>query len=131
VRLVEATRSDEFLDEMGVTGSMSPAAVEAFFTEIGTAYMSARLFGDYDTRSALLVALQRVHSLDTARTIALVDNVGDLEGVRAEILSVDVSPGVSGPTAVATVKSSTGVSLAVQMRMEWGDWYVGEIQVMR
>jgi S1-C subfamily serine protease len=131
MRLVEHTRSAEFLDEMGVAGHMSPGAVEAFFTEIGTAYMSARLFGDHDTRSALLVALQRVHSLDAARSIALVDNIGDLGGVRAEIRSVDITPGVLGPKAVAAVELSTGVSLAVQMRMEWGDWYVGEIQVMR
>ncbi|MFV8754167.1 S1 family peptidase [Nannocystaceae bacterium ST9] len=131
MRLVESTRSVEFLDSMGVAGHMSPDAVEAFFTEIGTAYMSARLFGDYDTRDALLVALQRVHSLDAARSIALVDTVGELGGVRAEIRSVDVTPSVQGPKAVAAVDLSTGVSLAVQMRMEWGDWYVGEIQVMR
>jgi hypothetical protein len=130
VRLVENTRSAEFLDEMGVA-SMSPDAVEAFFTEIGTAYMSARLFGEHDTRSALLVALQRVHSLDAARSIALVDNVGDLGGVRAEIRSVDITPSVRGPKAVAAVELSTGESLAVQMRMEWGDWYVGEIQVVK
>jgi hypothetical protein len=131
MRLVEGTRSTEFLEEMGVAGVMSPDAVEAFFTEIGTAYMSARLFGDQDTRSALLAALQRVHSLDAARSIALVDTVGDLSGVRAEIRSVDVTPGVNGPKAVAAVQLSTGKSLAVQMRMEWGDWYVGEIQVMQ
>ncbi len=131
LRLVEATGSAEFLAEMGVVGHMSSDAVEAFFTEIGTAYMSARLFGDYDTRDALLVALERVHSLDAARSIALVDTIGGLGGVRAEIRSVTVTPGVAGPKAVAAVDLSTGVSLAVQMRMEWGDWYVGEIQMMR
>ena len=131
MRLVEHTGSAEFLDEIGVAGDMSGDAVEAFFTEIGTAYMSARLFGDYDTRAALLVALQRVHSLDAARSIALVDTVGDLGGIRAQIRSVDVTPSLQGPKAVATVDLSTGVALAVQMRMEWGDWYIGEIQVIR
>lgn len=130
-RLIEHTRSSEFLAEMGVAGHMSPDAVQAFFTEVGTAYMAARLFGEYDTRDALLVAFERVHSLDTARSIVLVDNVGELGGVRADVVRVDVQPGLAGPTAVAEVALGTGIVLAVQMRLEWGDWYVAEVQVKR
>lgn len=130
-RLIEHTRSAEFLDEIGVAGAISPDAVQAFFTEVGTAYMAARLFGEYDTRDALLVAFERVHSLDTARSIALVDNVGELGGVRADVGRVDLTPGVQGPTAVAEVRLGSGVALAVQMRLEWGDWYVAEVQVKR
>ncbi|MFO7561013.1 MAG: trypsin-like peptidase domain-containing protein [Enhygromyxa sp.] len=129
-RMVEHTGSDEFMRKLGVDGRISKDKVVTFFYEIGTAYMSARWFGDYDRRGALLVAFQRVHSLDAARGIALTDIVDHLGGVRATIERVDVSPGARAPKAVATVDIGKGRRIAVQMRLEWGDWYVSDVQVV-
>jgi hypothetical protein len=129
-RMVEHTGSDEFMRKLGVDGRMSKDAVQTFFFEIGTAYMSARWFGDYDRRGALLVAFQRVHSLDAARSIAVIDTVDNLTGVRATVERVDVTPGTYAPKAVATVDIGRGRRIAVQMRLEWGDWYVSELQVV-
>jgi len=128
--MVEHTGSDEFMRELGVQGKMSKDTVVAFFYEIGTAYMSARWFGDYDRSDALLVAFQRVHSLDAARSIALIDIVDHLAGVRATVERVDVTPGTYAPRAVATVDIGKGRRIAVQMRLEWGDWYISDVQVV-
>ncbi len=129
-RMVEHTGSDEFMRKLGVQGRMSKDTVQTFFFEIGAAYMSARWFGDYDRRGALLVAFARVHSLDAARSIAVVDTVDHLTGVRATVERVDVTPGAYAPKAVATVDIGKGRRIAVQMRLEWGDWYVSDVQVV-
>jgi len=130
VQMVQNTGSDEFMRKLGVDGRMSKDTVVTFFYEMGTAYMSARWFGDLDRRGALLVAFQRVHSLDAARSIALIDIVDHLGGVRAKVERVDVTPGAYAPRAVATVDIGKGRRIAVQMRLEWGDWYVSDVQVV-
>jgi hypothetical protein len=129
-RMVEHTGSEEFMNKLGVAGQMSTDAVQTFFYEIGAAYMSARWFGDYDRRGALMVAFQRVHSLDAARNITVMDTIDQLGGVRATVQRVDVTPGTHSPKAVATVDIGKGRRIAVQMRLEWGDWYISEIQVV-
>jgi hypothetical protein len=129
-RMVEHTGSDEFMRKLGVDGRMSKDAVVTFFYEIGTAYISARVFGDYDRSGALLVAFQRVHSLDAARSIALLDIIDHLAGVRATVERVDVTPGTYAPNAVATVDIGMGRRIAVQMRLEWGDWYVSDVHIV-
>ena len=128
--LVAGVGSDEVLRNLGVQGRMSRDAVMTFFYEIGSTYMAARWFGSYDRRSALMVAFQRVHSLDAARSIALSETVDTLGGVRAKIERVDVSPGMYAPKAVATVDIGKGRRIAVQMQLEWGDWYVRDVQVV-
>jgi hypothetical protein len=134
-RMVEHTGSDEFMRKLGVHGRMSKDTVQTFFYEIGAAYMSARWFGAYDRRAALLVAFQRVHSLDAARSLAVIDTFGgfgdSLGGVRATVERIDVTPGTYAPKAVATVDIGKGQRIAVQMRLEWGDWYVSDVQVVR
>lgn len=130
VRMVQYTGSDEFMRKLGVDGQMSKDAVVTFFYEIGTAYISARVFGDYDRRGALMLAFQRVHSLDAARSITVVDIIDHLGGVRATVERVDVTPGTYAPRAVATVDIGKGRRIAVQMRLEWGDWYVSDVQVV-
>jgi hypothetical protein len=134
-RMVEHTGSDEFMRKLGVQGRMSKDTVQTFFYEIGAAYMSARWFGAYDRRGALLVAFQRVHSLDAARSLTVLDTVdsfGDTFGaVRATVERIDVTPGAYAPKAVATVDIGKGQRIAVQMRLEWGDWYVSDVQVVK
>ena len=128
--MVEGSADRDFMRRLGVEGHMSKDAVETFFYEMGTAYMSARWFGEYGRREALLVALQRVHSLDAARSIALLDVLDALSGVKAHVERVDVSPGLYAPKAVAAVDVGDGRKIAVQMRLEWGDWYVRDVQVV-
>lgn len=129
-RMVQYTGSDEFMRKLGVHGRMSKDTVVTFFYEIGAAYMSARWFGEYDRREALLVAFQRVHSLDAARSIALIDIIDQLAGVRATVERVDVTGSAHAPRAVATVDIGKGRRIAVQMRLEWGDWYVSDVHIV-
>lgn len=127
--MVEHTASDEFMRSLGVEGDLSKDTVLIFFHEIGSTYMAARWFGQADRREALLAAFRRVHSLDAARSIALADTLGHLAGVQARIERLEVTPGVYSPKAVATVDIGRGRTIAVQMRLEWGDWYVSEVQI--
>lgn len=126
--MVEYASSDEIMRELGVDGTMSPRAVHAFFFAVGSAYVAARWFGRYDRRDALLAAFQRVNSLDTARSMALVDTLDQLAGVRSTVEHIEITPGIYAPKAVATVDIGGGHRIAVQMRLEWGDWYISEVQ---
>jgi hypothetical protein len=130
-RMVEHTGSDEYMRKLGVHGRMSKDTVLTFFNEIGSAYLAARWWGSYDRYGALRVAFARVHSLDAARSIALLETLNHLGGVRATLERVDLSPGTYAPRAVATVGLGSGKRIAVQMRLEWGDWYVSEVQIVR
>jgi hypothetical protein len=128
--MVEHTGTEAFMRELGVQGAMSQDAVVAFFYEMGSAYIAARWFGEADRREALLLAVQRVHSLDAARNIALLETVDTLAGVRAEVERVEVNAGFYAPQAVATVDIGHGKKIAVNMRLEWGDWYVVDIEAL-
>lgn len=169
-RMVESTGTDAFMRKLGVHESMSKDAVVAFFYEVGSTYLAARWFGESDRREALMLAVQRVHSLDAARSIALLDTIGGtnggLGGVRAVVENIEIGTSRSGgsggsggsghgigstsagtgrgihggstrpaevvhaPRAVATVDIGHGKKLAVNMRLEWGDWYVSGIEVL-
>ena len=122
--VVEGTGSAASMRKLGVQGAMSSDAVVAFFYEIGSAYMAARWFGDYGQRDALMVALQRVHSLDTARNIVLAQSLADFVGLRAEVADIEVVDGFYGAQAIATVDIGRGKQVRMKMRLEWGDWYV-------
>lgn len=128
--MVEHTGTDAFMRKLGVQGSMSQDAVVTFFYEMGSAYLAARWFGEADRREALLLAVQRVHSLDAARNIALIETVESLAGVRAEVERVEVDEGFYTPQAVATVDIGHGKKIAVNMRLEWGDWYVVGVEAL-
>ncbi|NVB41385.1 trypsin-like peptidase domain-containing protein [Pseudenhygromyxa sp. WMMC2535] len=129
-RMVAHTGSREFMRELGVEGTMSEDAVETFFFAVGSSYLAARWFGELERYDALMVAYQRVHSLDVARSMVLVDTIESLAGVRAEVEDVELIPGLYAPQAVAAVDIGGGRKVAVQMRLEWGDWYVSEVQLM-
>ena len=126
--VVARTGSEASLRKLGVAGSMSKDTVVAFFYEVGSAYMAARWFGEYDSRGALMVALQRVHSLDAARNMVLLDTLDELGGVRAEIEDIEIVEGFYAPHAVATVGIGHGKQVRLQMRLEWGDWYVFAVE---
>jgi len=122
--VVEGTGSDASMRRLGVEDSMSSDAVVAFFYEIGSAYMAARWYGDYGQRDALMVALQQVHSLDTARNIVLAETLDQLVGLRAEVANIEVVDGFYAPQAIATVNVGRGKQIRMKMKLEWGDWYV-------
>lgn len=130
--MVEHTSTDAFMRKLGVEGSMSRHAVVTFFYELGSAYMAARWYGDADRHEALMLAVQRVHSLEAARNITVLttidETIHDLGGVRAVVERVEVHAGFYTPQAVATVDVGEGKKLSVQMRLEWGDWYVVSIE---
>jgi S1-C subfamily serine protease len=126
--MVEHTGTDAFMRKLGVEGSMPKHAVVSFFHELGSAYMAARWFGDYDRHDALMLGVQRVHSLEAARNITVLTTIDALAGVRAVVEHVEVQAGFYTPQAVATVDIGQGKKVSVQMRLEWGDWYVVSIE---
>ena len=128
--MIEGMISDATMRKLGVQGAMSKDAVAAFFYEIGAAYMAARWFGEVDQYEALMVAVQRVHSLDTARNITLLEVVDALSGVRATIETVELSPSFHTTQATATVDIGQGKTASVKMRLEWGDWYVVGVELV-
>lgn len=130
--MVAHTGTDAFMRKLGVHGSMSKEAVVTFFYEIGSTYMAARWFGESDRHEALVVAVQRAHSLDAARSITLLETVGSLAGVQAKVERVELESETQHglPRAVATVDMGHGKKIAVNMRLEWGDWYVADVEVL-
>jgi len=67
----------------------------------------------------------RLRTLDAARTFAFASLTDRLGEGPAEITKVDVVPGVYAPQAVITLKTPERRGrLVMQMRMEWGDWYI-------
>lgn len=112
-----------------------PAAQRlSFFLELGQGYLAARLFGGQDMRGALMRGLTRLQSLEAARSFALANVVLGVSQMQLRIERVDVHPGLYAPTAVAFLRvvggdgKPTGQRLALELKMEWGDWYVGDLQ---
>ncbi|MEE9384065.1 MAG: serine protease [Nannocystaceae bacterium] len=134
--IVQATGSEEFMDASGLSRDLTPPQVATFFFEFGQAYLAARHFGDRDQESATLVALRRLHSLDAARSFALANVVERVESSELSVEKTKVTPGLYAPRAVVTIRMRTAEPgqprqtrrLALQMRFEWGDWYVAEVQ---
>lgn len=131
---------------LGVERSLSSEQVMTFFFEFGQAYIAARVFGDMDVGGSADMATQRLRSLDAARSFALAEIIDRVQGGGLKVEKIDVLPGEYAPRAVVTVRfdeTVTGVvsdldgkpvevptseRLVLQMRYEWGDWYVAELQ---
>ena len=84
-------------------------------------------------------AMLRLGTVDAARTFAFAEVTGRFR--RSDRLAVDhleIVPGAYAPSAVVTLRNDTieaaggdpgpGATLVMQMRLEWGDWYVAELQ---
>jgi hypothetical protein len=131
---------------LGVQRQLSPQQVMTFFFEFGQAYIAARVFGEIGVEASADVAVQRLHSLDAARSFALADVIERFGGRGMRVERIDLLPGAYSPRAVVTVRldpNAVGVQseiagatlaavssdrLVLQMRLEWGDWYVAEVQ---
>lgn len=131
---------------LGVQRQLSPQQVMTFFFEFGQAYIAARVFGQIGVEDSAEAAVQRLRSLDAARSFALAEVVERFGGRGVRIERIDLLPGAYSPRAVVTVRldpESVGVQseigaqpelptgadrMVLQMRLEWGDWYVAEVQ---
>lgn len=128
--MVVRTGSREFRESLGLGEEVSRELVVSFFFELGQAYLSARHFAHDDPPAAMEYAIDRLRTLDAARTFVFAELSARLgEGPNA-VERVEVVPGVYAPQAVVTLKPEAAgdAHLVLQMRMEWGDWYVAQVQ---
>ncbi|MEZ4383689.1 MAG: serine protease [Nannocystaceae bacterium] len=129
--MVMRTGSRQFRDSLGVGDEIGGELVVSFFFELGKAYMSARYWGEMEPEEAIETALFNLRTLDAARTFAFASLTATLEEGPAEITKIEVLPGVYAPKAVVTLRSpGRPGSMVMQLRMEWGDWYVAQVQTV-
>lgn len=123
--------SEDMAEVLGVERELSPEQVMTFFMEFGQAYISGRVFGELEVDGAAEAAIRRLRSLDAARSFALAETVERFGGRELEIERVDVIPGQYAPQAVVTVRPAGAGEgaprFSLQMRLEWGDWYVAQV----
>jgi len=145
--IVERTGTETFRDALGLHAGMARGQIISFFYEFGQAYYAARQFGKELPEKALDAALRRLRTVDAARTFALADAVDTLAGNAVEIAHVEIVPGAYAPRAIVhlrgvkpgsrptkagkggAVKLDPGddETIAVHLRLEWGDWYVASV----
>ncbi|MBK8237234.1 MAG: trypsin-like peptidase domain-containing protein [Deltaproteobacteria bacterium] len=139
--MVSRTGTEAFRGELGVADVLPPSQVVTFFFEFGQAYFAAREFGQQEPEAALATAMQRLQTIDAARTFALADAMQTLGGTSVEIDEVELVPAAYAPRALVTLKGQRAPSaddetvaagaapqqIAVHMRLEWGDWYVASV----
>jgi hypothetical protein len=145
--MVTRTGADPFRDALGLDRRVDAGQVISFFYEFGQAYLVARTIAGEVPGDALETAMQRLGTVDAARTFALADVLGELAGNEIEIEHVEVVPGAYNPRAVVSLRAQ-GVAespeplfrsypvqvepdrsahLTLHMRREWGDWYVASV----
>lgn len=132
--LAKGLTTPESIALLGLEGQIGEGAVFTFFAQFGRAYVAARAFGGETREAAIESALRYVHSLDVARAFALVDTLEMLGGEGLGIASVDVMPGAYAPRAVVMLSDGepagegrTRPRRLMQLRYEWGDWFVDEV----
>ncbi|MBA3550017.1 MAG: trypsin-like peptidase domain-containing protein [Nannocystis sp.] len=140
--VVLRTGTTSFMRALGVDGVLSKEQVISFFFEFAQAYVSARFFADIEADAAMDVALARLQTVDAARTFAFAEVAQRLStGDDIAVEKVDMIPGEYAPQAVVHLRvtgkpgqeaaASTPAprqQLIMQLRLEWGDWYIAELQ---
>lgn len=133
--VVLRTGTPTFMAALGVDGLLSKEQVISFFFEFAQAYVSARHFGDISADAAMDVALNRLQTIDAARTFAFAEVAQRIgTGDTIEIEKVELVPGAYAPQAVVRLKvahkadKASAQTFVMQLRLEWGDWYVAELQ---
>jgi hypothetical protein len=136
--VVLRTGTRGFMEALGVEGALPKDQVISFFFEFAQAYVGARYFAESDPDTAMNAAMTRLGTVDAARTFAFAEATGRFK--RSDKLVVDhleLVPGAYAPHAVVTLRNEApdagkgdrkGTTLIMQMRLEWGDWYVAELQ---
>ena len=139
--VVIRTGSPGFMQALGVDGLLTREQVISFFFEFSQAYVSARFYADMPADAAMDLALARLQTVDASRTFAFADIA---ERLTADdditIEKIEVVPGAYAPQAVvrlrvadkptAAAPTPTAQTLIMQLRLEWGDWYVAELQTV-
>lgn len=130
--VVLRTGSRGFMEALGVDETLPKEQVISFFFEFAQAYVSSRFFAESDAESAMNAALQRLRTVDAARTFAFAEATTRFtRDDRVAVERVEVVPGAYAPQAVVTLRRpGDGVRMVMQMRLEWGDWYVAELQTL-
>ncbi len=131
---VLATGTDPFLEKLGLGAALDRNQVVSFFFEFSQSYISSRRWGGQGPEAAIDAALLHLQTLDAARTFAFAELSSKLDDRKVHIEKVEIIPGVYAPQAVVTleIKSTddrtAGQRLVLQMRLEWGDWYMAQLQ---
>jgi S1-C subfamily serine protease len=133
--VVLRTGTDSFMQALGVDGLLTREQVVSFFFEFAQAYVSARFFAEIDRDAAMDAALARLQTVDAARTFAFADIAKRMStGDTIDVKKLELIPGAYAPQAVAHIrvaaKGSKPLDLILQLRLEWGDWYVAELQTV-
>jgi hypothetical protein len=120
--------------------------VVSFFHELGDAYLRARVFGGEDGEGAMRSALQRLRTIDAARSFALAALVTELDGRQLTVRTVELVPGAYAPGARVELEAAPGrapaetgpgagtgadgatEALDLHLRLEWGDFYVTSVE---
>lgn len=133
--IVLRTGTDSFMHALGVDGILTREQVVSFFFEFAQAYVSARFFAEIDRDAAMDAALARLQTVDAARTFAFADIAKRMStGDDIRLDRLELIPGAYAPQAVAHIhvaaRDAKPVDLILQLRLEWGDWYVAELQTV-
>ena len=132
--VVLRTGTRGFMEALGVEGALSKEQVISFFFEFAQAYVGARYFAESDPDDAMNAAMMRLQTVDAARTFAFAEATGRFKrGDRLVVERLEIVPGAYAPHAVVTLRNGDAkgrqpATLVMQMRLEWGDWYVAELQ---
>lgn len=132
--VVLRTGTRGFMEALGVEGALSKDQVISFFFEFAQAYVGARYFAESDQDTAMTAAMMRLQTVDAARTFAFAEATGRFKrGAHLEVERLEIVPGAYAPHAVVTLRNNDPegrqpATLVMQMRLEWGDWYVAELQ---
>jgi hypothetical protein len=107
--------------------------VISFFHELGDAYLRARLLLEEDTEAAMTTAMQRLRTIDAARSFALADLVEGIDGRELTVQAVELRPGAYSPGArvellAAATAERPAEALDLHLRLEWGDFYVTALE---
>lgn len=130
--VVLRTGTRGFMEALGVDANLSKEQVISFFFEFAQAYVSSRFFAESDAEAAMNVALQRLRTVDAARTFAFAEATTHFKrDDKLDVERVEVVPGAYAPQAVVTLrKAGEATRMVMQLRLEWGDWYVAELQTI-
>ena len=133
--IVLRTGTDSFMSALGVDSILTREQVVSFFFEFAQAYVSARFFADIDRDAAMDAALARLQTVDAARTFAFADIAKRMStGDDIRLDRLELIPGAYAPQAVAHIhvaaRDAKPIDLILQLRLEWGDWYVAELQTV-
>lgn len=140
--VVMRTGTSGFMRALGVDGLLSKEQVISFFFEFAQAYVSARFFADIEADAAMDAALARLQTVDAARTFAFAEVAQRIStGDDIAVEKIDMIPGEYAPQAVVHLRvtsksdakpgaepATPAQSLVMQLRLEWGDWYIAELQ---